>query len=195
MILDWDRSLFYAINHLPHPAILDWAFSWFWSPKPWIPVACGILGWMIWRHRQKGLLVLAALALSLTCVDRSIHEIWKPYFHRIRPAYDLPAVITPMGKPGGELSFPSAHSANTAAAATCFALWSPLGGSVSGAIALLVGFSRIYHGAHYPLDVLVGGLYGWVTAFLVIRLLLRVRPVWRSLARDPRTEPMQTPQS
>lgn len=72
---------------------------------------------------------------------------------------------------------PSAHSANMAAIAVCFA-W--LAGwrtaAVWGAVAFLTGLSRVYVGAHFPSQVLggwfVGAAVGTLVA-LVVRSRLR----------------------
>lgn len=65
-------------------------------------------------------------------------------------------------------SFPSGHSASAAAFATGVALELPTLAVPAGALAAATGFSRVYVGVHYPLDVLVGAALG-VTAALTTR--------------------------
>ena len=86
----------------------------------------------------------------------------------------LPADLAPDRERG--TSFPSAHAANSAALALlamCF--WPGLRRGV-WALPLLVGWSRVYLGKHYPSDVLGGWLLGLCVGWLCWLL-------WRAAAR------------
>ena len=71
-------------------------------------------------------------------------------------------------------SFPSGHSTTTAAAFTVIA-WhvrKRKGLLVGlGMLTILVSYTRIYLGAHFPGDVLAGNLLGFVGAFFAVRYL------------------------
>jgi undecaprenyl-diphosphatase len=61
-------------------------------------------------------------------------------------------------------------------------------GLLMGALAGLWGFARVYCGVHYPLDILVGGSMGLLSAYIVGRAQPLLRPltaaagaVWRRL--------------
>lgn len=66
----------------------------------------------------------------------------------------------------GVNSFPSNHSANTAAFATYVFLFYRRSGWFIWLIPLLVGISRIYVGVHYPQDVFGGWIFGSLVAVL-----------------------------
>jgi len=75
-------------------------------------------------------------------------------------------------------SFPSGHTANAFALATAFGLnwkihifkknvrliWLLI------PVAAIIGFSRIYIGVHYPVDVLVGGIIGITTGLIATKI-------------------------
>lgn len=78
-------------------------------------------------------------------------------------------------------SFPSGHTA--VAFAVAAALASPLHGlgEVATALAAGVAVSRVYLGAHYPLDVVVGALIGVACGWLTRAVLLLPAATWLGL--------------
>lgn len=64
-------------------------------------------------------------------------------------------------------SFPSGHTATAFATATALVLmsrWWQKQWWLAGCMAVLVGYSRVYLGQHFPLDVLVGSVIGVLSA-------------------------------
>jgi membrane-associated phospholipid phosphatase len=70
-------------------------------------------------------------------------------------------------------SFPSGHAASAFAFATGAANAQPLLSAPLRALAMLVGYSRIHTGVHYPADVLVGTFIGVSAAEVADHLLDR----------------------
>ncbi len=113
------------------------------------------------------------IGLSVGTADLSAN-VTKTCISRIRPHNCLPGIyyekrgywrqnpadFQPI-RDGGS-SFYSGHATNSMALATTIAAMVPQLSPVIYILPLGVGYSRIYLGKHYPSDVLVGWLMGWL---------------------------------
>lgn len=98
------------------------------------------------------------------------------YFNSLlKEAFELPrpfesASTSPLRRPG-EFSFPSGHAQSAAVFWTLLALHfrSRAVAAAAVAVILLVGFSRVYLGVHYPTDVLAGWAVGLVLVAAFVR--------------------------
>lgn len=109
-------------------------------------------------------LILGTLTLWL------VVELVKALAHRRRPFIRLPQTRI-LGQPAGGRSFPSGHTSQAFFVATLLAGYFQPGVWIvclMYAIALLVGITRMYVGAHYPRDVIAGALLGCVWGLLGI---------------------------
>lgn len=102
------------------------------------------------------LAVLLALALHFVITEGLI----KNAYYRERPYLAFPELIQPLGQPFKDSSFPSSHLASTTAILTVLIYfhrkyWLPASLTV-----LLMAFSRVHNGMHYPSDVLTGIILG-----------------------------------
>jgi undecaprenyl-diphosphatase len=104
---------------------------------------------VLWRRPSIGLLALAAVSaadLSATLLKVLIPR-HRPRLHTIvREPHDH--------------SFPSGHAATSFAGATLLSAYAPRLRVPLYALAVLIAFSRLYVGVHYPLDVLGGAVVG-----------------------------------
>jgi undecaprenyl-diphosphatase len=156
------------------PSWVQSLFSLFTNYGLLIYVALFVVTW--WRARAKSnpkFMALALLAPLGTGGAYLVSEVTKSLIHEERPCRGLAQAATVLPCPvPGDWSFPSNH-ATIAAAATVGLIfaWRKLAPWVVS-IALLMAFSRVFVGAHYPHDVAVGLIVGAVVAFLVVRLLL-----------------------
>ena len=130
------------------------------------------------------LVLLVSVALLIT-VTNGLADFFKYGVQRLRPCFDPEVndvVRLVKASCGGRYGYFSAHAANTTAVAVFFSI---LLKSKSRFLvlflmlwAILVAYSRIYIGVHFPLDVVsgsaIGLLFGWIFAKLYIFALLRL---------------------
>jgi undecaprenyl-diphosphatase len=157
----WEKDAFETINTLP-----DWL-----NPPVQAVMQLGnmiavpviaLLAFLVWRRWR--------VAIDLTISGTAawlLARVMKNGVGRGRPGDLLEDVIL-RDAPSHGLGFVSGHTAVAAALATVFAAY--LGARatiVAIVLAALVGFGRIYVGAHLPLDVVGGALMGWAIGSLI----------------------------
>ncbi len=109
------------------------------------------------------------LALTLLMSYVTVDLVLKPAIGRPRPvsirAYDPPRALPPMPR---SLSFPSGHSAAAFGAAVAMSRMWPRRRIAWWTAAVLMGYSRLYVGHHFPLDVFGGAIMGVLVAISVL---------------------------
>lgn len=132
--------------------------------------------WLWWRARPTGSperMAAALLVPAATVVAYVLSEIVKAFVHEQRPCRGLPPeAIVGVCPPAGDWSFPSNHSTIAAAVALGGAFAWRKGAPWLAAFAATMGFSRVFVGAHYPHDVLIGLALGAGMALLLQRYAL-----------------------
>ena len=79
---------------------------------------------------------------------------------------------------GRNKSFPSNHAANACALAFIISFFFPKIRKIVCSMAIIIMFSRIYVGVHYPLDVIAGCILGVFYGLLMVR-------GWDYIHKDP----------
>jgi undecaprenyl-diphosphatase len=110
--------------------------------------------------------VLTLLAVVAADV---VTTLAKAPFHEARPSEPGPLVTIPNSH-----SFPSGHAATSFAAATILSAFVPRAAPAFFLLALAIGWSRLYVGVHWPLDVVVGALIGVAIALLLLAAVRRL---------------------
>lgn len=181
LILDLDHWLFLKINH-------DWAHPYLdpffvgltniikhqWFVAGVLPALLVTL--IIWR-RKEALQVIASIAITVAICDFTSYKVFKSIFNRDRPHYtELGAIVRVPYAPTSK-SFPSNHTFNSFAIANILAYYWPALSPLFWLYAILMAYSRVYVGVHYPLDIIAGMLLGIIFA-IGIRKYLLLRLPW-----------------
>ena len=121
-------------------------------------------------YRRWGVLGLTIIAVALA--DASATGL-KAAFDRPRPLRRYPEQDPLLPVPD-TASFPSGHAATSFAGATILSFAFPRLAPLFLLLAAAIGFSRVYVGVHYPLDIVGGAVLGAAIA-LGLRLLVKRR--------------------
>lgn len=151
-----DQAIFSAINGLAgtNPTV------------DWIAVAItsfgvAFLALLILATRKKRVIFNGLISFLLSSgVELCIKQI----FHTARPAGNALVAAT-------NYSFPSGHSANAFALAMTLYFYDKRIGIPALIFAAIIGISRIFVGAHWPSDVIVGAALGIGAGYLVEKQL------------------------
>ncbi|AEF96329.1 phosphatase PAP2 family protein [Methanotorris igneus] len=126
------------------------------------PMAITVLVLSFLKDRNFGNKVLIALTLAFLVAFSLKYIINEP-----RP-YLILKNIHLLSYEGYEPSFPSGHTTFAFTVSTLLYSYSKKMGLIFLIWAILVGYSRVYVGVHYPFDVLAGAIIGIVCGYLVV---------------------------
>jgi undecaprenyl-diphosphatase len=190
-----DRNLFLFLNDL-HTGFLDWIMTLFSARLPWLPLYISIVICIVWScsietQREEGALqrrkivfkkrdkkviftIVIALLATFFITDFFSNQI-KYMVTRLRPGWDpLTCNIARVIEENRfSYGFVSSHAANVFGLAMLTAAlfkrkWYTL---LIFSWALIVSYSRIYVGRHFPGDVLFGALFGIAVGYLAYKLI------------------------
>jgi undecaprenyl-diphosphatase len=175
----WDSDLFRFINEA-HQPWLDGPMEIISGKLTWIPLY-GLLIYLLHKRFQtNSRKALIYLISTVVFADQFSSSLLKPLFKRLRPCHveEFQSWIHLPAGCGGLYGFCSSHAANAFAIAAGYYLLTKnkFAGLALLLWASLISYSRIYLGAHYPLDVIVGAFVGSVGAwglFIIYERLIK----------------------
>ena len=118
---------------------------------------------LLWRRATPFVLVLLADAAA-----DGLATLLKLVVGTRRPSGGGPLIAIPHSD-----SFPSGHAATSFACATVLTALVPRAAPAFYVLALAIGYSRVYVGVHWPLDVVGGAVLGVATALLLLAVTRR----------------------
>jgi undecaprenyl-diphosphatase len=163
VVFPWDPTLFRDVNELTrdtpwlHVEMLAYA-----AYGTVLFAALLLVGWWVARSSRDLVRVAAALWAPVgALVALGINQLLVHAWHEPRP-YDVLSHIAVLAHRSTDYSFPSDHAVMAGAVAGGLLLVHRRLGAVALAAALLMAFARVYIGAHWPGDVVVGLVVGVV---------------------------------
>jgi undecaprenyl-diphosphatase len=176
-----DMTLFKIIN-THHTPFFDWFFLFVSNlGNGWVmlPLLFVFILWGTPKNRRTHIIFIAVAALSINII---CNNVIKQYVDRPRPVsyFFSPNIVTPteewrlyevhvVGDRLRDHSFPSGHANIIFAVATLMVIIFGIKLWPAFLMAMMVAYSRVYMGAHFPLDTLGGACIGTVIALAVWR--------------------------
>ncbi|GLC32633.1 undecaprenyl-diphosphatase [Clostridium omnivorum] len=166
-----NMELFRLINNLANRNIvLDKIMVFFSKDVPYIFMA--ILAFIFilgiikdkedYRKASINAFVITVINLALSFIIGSIYYVDRPFVH---------SKVNLLISHTADASFPSDHATGTMSIALGLGKYSRILGIIMTILSLIVGFSRVYVGNHYPLDVIGAYIIVSITSYLYNLLL------------------------
>lgn len=179
----WDAAFLLRLHRYASPAfnrsvVAISGMGTFWGV---LPASIGLTALALWYRRWP-------VARYLTLVmagSAGLNMIAKLFWHRVRPALweGIP--------PHADFSFPSGHATYSMTFVLALVLlnWDsprrPWLLGLGGLFALVIGFSRVYLGVHFPSDVVGGWLLAIAWAIGLHQLMFHWGPLWQGSKISP----------
>ncbi|HEY6152754.1 MAG TPA: phosphatase PAP2 family protein [Candidatus Udaeobacter sp.] len=196
-----EQSIFHAINQQWTSRILDLFMAALSDSQIWMPflMAIGISAAIFGGFKARALVICLGISLAIagfvtTALKSSVGRHRPKHVQSVRMVQlqkARPKFLTLFKKPVIRFSdssdrtrsgpsFPSGHTVNNTIAATYLTLFYRRRGWLYWFVALAIGYSRIYLGAHWPSDVISTVFLGVAEALLLLSFF---ELIWRIVGR------------
>jgi undecaprenyl-diphosphatase len=170
-LIELDKKLLVFLNGF-HSPVLDPVMLLITKTFFWVPLYLFLIFLLFKNFKKEAWFILIGAALTIFLCDQITSTFMKPFFARLRPSHDpgMQGLLHLVdGYRGGLYGFASGHAANTMGVA--FFVWLTMRSVYRwiGLVfiwAILMTYTRIYLGVHYPGDILVGGTIGLLCGWL-----------------------------
>ncbi|MEO7049230.1 MAG: phosphatase PAP2 family protein [Ferruginibacter sp.] len=172
-LIEADRALFHVLNGKLHDSFFDWLMPLVRNSMTWVPLYFFLLLFVVINFKKDRWWWLAIAAATAIISDAISSDIIKENIFRLRPCSDptlADSVRFLLDYRPQSSSFTSSHAFNHFSMAAFFyytlrgkmGKWSLLFFLWAGTIS----YAQVYVGVHFPLDVICGGLIGFVLGYL-----------------------------
>ena len=174
-----DERLFQLVNGMAGQSeSLDWVMDQLSQEGNLLFPILLLVGYWAWSNWREARIAAPALGILVILSDFVGAQL-KLMIARARPCHVL-TQINELHGCGGTFSMPSNHAVNSATAAAFLFTLYPSTGWITWPLVVFIGISRVYVGAHYVSDVVVGWVLGGVLGVGVGMWLLNWAPFGRA---------------
>ncbi|NOU68889.1 phosphatase PAP2 family protein [Paenibacillus sp. LMG 31461] len=165
-----DYQWFQTINHFADRfSALNPMVAFFANNLDYVFYLGVIVYWFIRTPDNRKMVVNTLLSAGIAL---GVNNIIGAIYHRDRPF--VAHHVIQLVQHDASASFPSNHAAAAFAVASSIWLWRRKEGRIWFVLAAVIGFSRIWSGIHYPLDI-VGGAISGIIIGIVVNKTMRQR--------------------
>jgi len=169
-LIELDKKLLIYLNGF-HADWLDPIMLQLTKTQFWIPLYLFLIYLIFKNFSTRGWIIMAGVALAILLADQITSSLMKPFFMRLRPSQEptLQGLVHIVNDyKGGLYGFASSHAANTFA--TALFVWLLFRKTYNWMVfifvwAVLMTYTRIYLGVHYPGDIFVGAIVGLLSGW------------------------------